>query len=105
MMWFSGRRPARPAAPAPFYRRRLAPQFFGNRFMSDLVKVDVIDRIQVITINRPEARNAINYETAQELARALERMDASDDIVMGVLTGAGNTFSSGMDLKIGRAHV
>ncbi|NYT86299.1 crotonase/enoyl-CoA hydratase family protein [Pollutimonas harenae] len=67
--------------------------------MSDLVKVDVIDRIQIITINRPEARNAINYETAQELARALEQMDASDDIVMGVLTGAGNTFSSGMDLK------
>ncbi len=77
----------------------LCRSFFWNSFMSDLVKVEVVDRIQVITLNRPQARNAINYETAQELARVLDQMDASDDVVMGVLTGAGNTFCSGMDLK------
>ncbi|PLC48730.1 enoyl-CoA hydratase [Pollutimonas subterranea] len=67
--------------------------------MSDLVKVEIIDRIQIITVNRPEARNAINYETAHELAKAFEQLDNNDDVVIGILTGAGNTFSSGMDLK------
>ena len=67
--------------------------------MSDLVKIQIIERIQLITVNRPEARNAINYETAQELAKAFDALDANDDVVIGVLTGAGNTFSSGMDLK------
>jgi len=67
--------------------------------MSDLVKVEIIDRIQIITVNRPEARNAINYETAHELAKAFEQLDDNDDVVIGILTGAGNTFSSGMDLK------
>jgi enoyl-CoA hydratase len=67
--------------------------------MSDLVKVEIVDRIQIITINRPEARNAINSATAQELAAVFEAFDARDDAVIGILTGAGNTFSSGMDLK------
>ncbi len=67
--------------------------------MSDLVKVEIIDRIQVITVNRPQARNAINYETAHELAAAFDQLDANDEVVIGILTGAGNTFSSGMDLK------
>lgn len=67
--------------------------------MSDLIKIEVIDRIQIMTINRPQTRNAINYETAVEFARALDQLDASDEIVLGIVTGAGNTFSSGMDLK------
>lgn len=67
--------------------------------MSELVKVEVVDRVQIITINRPEARNAINYETAQEMAAAFERLDADDNVTIGVLTGAGNSFCSGMDLK------
>ncbi|HUG59575.1 MAG TPA: crotonase/enoyl-CoA hydratase family protein [Candidimonas sp.] len=67
--------------------------------MSDLVKVEIIDRVQIITVNRPEARNAINYETAHELAKAFDQLDANDDVVIGILTGANNTFSSGMDLK------
>ena len=67
--------------------------------MSELVKVEVVGRVQVITINRPQARNAINYEAAHELADALDRLDADDNIAIGILTGAGNTFCSGMDLK------
>ncbi|MBV6306669.1 crotonase/enoyl-CoA hydratase family protein [Candidimonas humi] len=67
--------------------------------MSDLVKVQAEDRVLVITVNRPEARNAINYETAVELAAALDRLDQDPGIVLGILTGAGNTFSAGMDLK------
>ena len=67
--------------------------------MSELVKVEAADGIQVITINRPEARNAINLETAQAMAEVLQRMDADDAVRIGIVTGAGGTFSSGMDLK------
>ncbi|OZI77766.1 crotonase/enoyl-CoA hydratase family protein [Bordetella genomosp. 12] len=67
--------------------------------MSELVKVEVADGIQVITVNRPDAKNAINLETAQAMAAALDQLDARDDIRIGILTGAGGTFSSGMDLK------
>lgn len=67
--------------------------------MSDLVTVEIVDRTQIITVNRPQARNAINYEAAHELAAAFDQLDANDDVAVGVLTGAGNTFSSGMDLK------
>ncbi|MFW7343098.1 crotonase/enoyl-CoA hydratase family protein [Pollutimonas sp. H1-120] len=67
--------------------------------MSDLVKVEIIEQIQIITVNRPEARNAVNYETAHELAKAFDALDANDNVMIGILTGAGNTFCSGMDLK------
>lgn len=67
--------------------------------MSDLIKTEVSDGIMVITINRPQARNAINYEAAQELGQALDELDQNPNIVIGILTGAENTFCSGMDLK------
>lgn len=67
--------------------------------MSELIKVEVADGIQVITVNRPEARNAINLEAAKAMAAALDELDARDDVRIGILTGAGGTFSSGMDLK------
>jgi enoyl-CoA hydratase len=65
--------------------------------------IDVIverhDMVQVITINRPEARNALNKSVAVGVAAAVDELDASDDLRVGILTGAGGTFSSGMDLK------
>lgn len=67
--------------------------------MSELVKTEVSNGVMVITINRPQARNAVNYETAQELGRTFIEFDANPDVVIGILTGAGNSFSSGMDLK------
>lgn len=67
--------------------------------MSELVKTEVRDGVMIITVNRPQARNAINYETAQEMARIFDELDARADVVIGILTGAQNTFSSGMDLK------
>lgn len=67
--------------------------------MSDSVKTEIIDGVMVITMNRPEARNAINYDTAQDMARAFDALDEDPDVVIGILTGAGNTFCSGMDLK------
>jgi len=67
--------------------------------VSELIKVEVVDGIQIVTIDRPQARNAINLETAQAMAAAFERMDADDSVRIGIVTGAGGTFSSGMDLK------
>jgi enoyl-CoA hydratase len=57
------------------------------------------DGVLVITINRPEARNAINGDVARGIAAALDRLDGQDDLRVGVLTGRGGFFSSGMDLK------
>ncbi|MBY6345532.1 crotonase/enoyl-CoA hydratase family protein [Providencia rettgeri] len=67
--------------------------------MSELVTIERIGKVMLITLNRPEARNAINLETAQALAQALDEFDADPSIAVGVLTGANNTFCAGMDLK------
>jgi enoyl-CoA hydratase len=67
--------------------------------MAELVLVEVVDRIQIITINRPEVRNAINLATAEALAAALIELDERSDVTAGILTGAGSTFCAGMDLK------
>ncbi|MHC3916093.1 crotonase/enoyl-CoA hydratase family protein [Alcaligenes nematophilus] len=67
--------------------------------MSELVTLERIGKVLLITLNRPEARNAINLETAQALAQALDEFDADRSIAVGVLTGANNTFCAGMDLK------
>jgi len=57
------------------------------------------DGVQVVTINRPQARNAIDRETAEGIAGALDELDAQRDLRVGVITGAGGNFSAGMDLK------
>lgn len=67
--------------------------------MSDEVLTEVSDGVAVITINRPEARNAINGAVARGIAAAVEELDASKDAQVLILTGAGGTFSAGMDLK------
>jgi enoyl-CoA hydratase len=63
------------------------------------VLTEVSDGVAVITINRPEARNAVNGEVARGIAGAVDELDASKDVQVLILTGAGGTFSSGMDLK------
>src|SRR3954451_1903874 len=68
--------------------------------MSDeAVLTEERDGVLVITINRPEARNAINGAVARGIAAALDRLDAEDGLRGGGLTGAARFFSSGMDLK------
>ena len=66
---------------------------------TDLVTTEVHDGVMVITINRPESRNAINYACAEQMAHAFDRLDADPSLRIGVLTGAGKGFSAGMDLK------
>jgi enoyl-CoA hydratase len=67
--------------------------------MADEVLVDVADGIMVVTLNRPEARNAANKALAEGVAAAMDELDSNDDIRVAILTGAGGTFCSGMDLK------
>src|SRR3954465_6820568 len=57
------------------------------------------DGILIITINRPEARNAVNADVANGMAEALDRLDADDHLRVGIVTGAGGYFAAGMDLK------
>ncbi len=57
------------------------------------------DRVLVITINRPEQRNAVNAAVAEGIAAALDQLDTEADLSIGVVTGAGKGFCSGMDLK------
>lgn len=56
-------------------------------------------RVLLITINRPDQRNAVNAAVAQGIAAALDELDADGSLSVGVLTGAGKGFSAGMDLK------
>lgn len=67
--------------------------------MSDEVLVERRGHVQVITINRPQQKNALNLDVAVAIAAAADELDEDDDLRVGILTGAGGTFSSGMDLK------
>ena len=67
--------------------------------MTELVLTEVADGVGVLTLNRPQARNAVDLATTEALAAALDDLDARDDVAVLVLTGAGGTFCAGMDLK------
>ena len=67
--------------------------------MADAVLVEQRDRILIITINRPAARNAIDAAVTTGIAAAMDDLDARADLSIGILTGAGGTFCAGMDLK------
>jgi enoyl-CoA hydratase len=65
----------------------------------DPVLVAERDGVLEITLNRPQARNAVDQALAEAVGAALDRLDAEDGLRIGILTGAGGTFCSGMDLK------
>jgi enoyl-CoA hydratase len=57
------------------------------------------DGVLLITLNRPDARNAVNLAVAEGIAAALDELDGSEELSVGVLAGAGKGFCAGMDLK------
>jgi enoyl-CoA hydratase len=63
------------------------------------VLTEVEDGILIVTINRPEAKNAMNKAAAEGISAAMDRLEAEDGLRCAILTGAGGTFCSGMDLK------
>jgi enoyl-CoA hydratase/carnithine racemase len=66
--------------------------------MSRLVFVDRLDRVAVLTLNRPEKRNALSIEMRFELASLFEELGADPDVGCLLLTGAGSAFCAGMDV-------
>jgi len=67
--------------------------------MADEVLTERDGAVLVITLNRPQAKNAVNRALAEGLAAALDELDGDAAAKVGVLTGAGGAFSAGMDLK------
>jgi enoyl-CoA hydratase len=74
-----------------------------NTASEDVSEPDVLveqrDRILIITINRPKAKNAVDAAVARGLAEAVDRLDGDAGLSVGILTGAGGSFCAGMDLK------
>ena len=72
----------------------------------DSVLFEVVEGVAWVTINRPEARNAVNQAVSEGLAAAWEGVESDDNIAVAVLTGAGEAaFSAGADLKEMAAEV
>jgi enoyl-CoA hydratase len=63
-----------------------------------LVKVEVLGRVAVLTLNRPKALNALSNEVIDQLADAMRKFDADDDIGAMVLTGSEKAFAAGADI-------
>jgi enoyl-CoA hydratase len=65
----------------------------------DRIRTEVRDRILIVTIDRPDARNAFDAATKQEMEAAMDRLDADPDLHLGIITGANGVFCAGEDLK------
>jgi enoyl-CoA hydratase len=63
------------------------------------IQVEKKGPVTTVIINRPEVRNAVDRQTAQELADAFREFEADEGARVGVLTGAGGYFCAGADLK------
>jgi enoyl-CoA hydratase len=70
--------------------------FFGG---VDVVEFEVRGNVAVISINRPEARNAVNGAVASGIEAAIDRLEEDENLWVGVLTGKGPVFCAGADLK------
>ena len=63
------------------------------------VHYEAVGAVVTVTIDRPEVRNAVDADTAAELADCFRRFEADEKLAAAVLTGAGGTFCAGYDLK------
>ena len=64
-----------------------------------MVEYEQRGRVALLTINRPEARNAVNGAVASGMEEAIDRLEADDEVWVGIVTGTGPVFSAGADLK------
>lgn len=67
--------------------------------MNDVVRTHTQGRVLMVTLDRPQARNAVNGELARGLEGAVDKLESDDELWAGVLTGEGSVFSAGADLK------
>lgn len=63
------------------------------------VKVEIVDKIAKVIFNRPDKKNAMNPQLHEDMTKALEDLRYNDEVAVLVITGAGNSFCAGMDLK------
>ena len=64
-----------------------------------MVDYEIRGRVAVLKINRPEKKNAVNGDVARGMEEAIDKLEADPDVWLGVLTGEGNVFCAGADLK------
>jgi enoyl-CoA hydratase/carnithine racemase len=67
--------------------------------VSDGIRIETVGRVAVLTLDRPDRRNAIDRPTRVAIAAGLERLDADEGVRVAVITGAGTAFCAGVDLK------
>src|SRR5690242_9006134 len=65
----------------------------------DVVLTDISERVAVVTLNRPEARNALNRAVRRRLPAVMNELEANDDVDVIILTGTDPAFCAGVDLK------
>ena len=70
-----------------------------SRMAEDIVRYEVNGHYAVLTINRPEARNAVNAAVANGIEAGIDQLEADDDVWVGILTGVPPVFCAGADLK------
>ena len=64
-----------------------------------MVEYETKGHVALLTINRPEARNAVNGDVARGMEEAIDRLEADEDVWVGIVTGEGPVFCAGADLK------
>ena len=67
--------------------------------MTDVVITEAHEGVLTITLNRPESKNAVNRALALRMVEAIDELENNPDLRAAIITGAGGTFCSGMDLK------
>ena len=70
-----------------------------GRVPDDVLLIETTDRVRVLTLNRPQVRNALSSELRDRLFPALAEAEADDDVDVVILTGADPAFCAGVDLK------
>ena len=65
----------------------------------DVLLVEVADEVATVSLNRPDARNALNRELRKALPTAMRELDERDDVAAVILTGSDPAFCAGLDLK------
>ena len=95
---------AHAARPARHHRARSTSQSSTRRWVSvagmAVVEMERREHIALVTLNRPEARNAISPEVSQTMAALLDEIEADAALRAVVVTGRGEVFSAGADLKV-----
>ena len=70
----------------------------------DVLLIETRDRVRTLTLNRPQARNALSAELRRRFFSALREAEADDDVDVVILTGADPVFCAGLDLNNSAVH-